>query len=166
MIESALIINVLLWTLVVLLVLTGIIGLLLPAVPGPPILFVGLLLGAWIDDFLHVSWGTLIVLGVMAALASAVDFAASALGASRFGASPRAVWGAIIGTLFGIAFGLVGILIGPFIGALLGELSAQRTLGDASRAGLGATIGLVIGAAAKLTLALAMVGTFLLMRFL
>jgi uncharacterized protein YqgC (DUF456 family) len=164
--DSALLIDVLLWTLVVLLVVAGIAGLLLPALPGPPVLFAGLLLGAWIDGFDYVSWITLTVLAVMAVLASAVDFAASALGASKFGASPRAVWGAIIGTVVGIAFGIVGILVGPFIGAVLGELSAQRSLEEASRAGLGATLGLVIGSAVKLTLALAMVGTFLLVRFL
>jgi uncharacterized protein YqgC (DUF456 family) len=164
--DSALLIDILLWALVVLLVIAGIAGLLLPALPGPPILFAGLLVGAWIDEFSYVGAITLTLLALMAALTYAVDFAASALGASRFGASPRAVWGALIGTLVGITFGLIGILVGPFIGALIGELSARRSLGEASRAGIGATLGLVIGAAIKLTLAFAMVGTFLLARFL
>ncbi len=164
--DSALIIDIALWLLVVVLVVAGIAGLLLPALPGPPVLFAGLLVGAWIDDFAYVGWITLTLLGLMAALTYAVDFAAGALGAKKFGASPRAVWGAIIGTLVGVAFGVVGILLGPFIGALIGELSARRSLGEASRAGVGATIGLVVGTALKLTLAFAMLGTFLLARFL
>ncbi len=164
--DSALLIDVLLWILVVGLVIVGVAGLLLPALPGAPLVFAGLLIGAWIDDFAYVSWGTLITLGIMAALTYAVDFAAGALGASRFGASPRAVWGAVIGGIVGIFMGLVGIIIGPFVGAVIGELSAQRSLEEAGRAGLGATLGLVIGTAIKLTLAMAMVGIFVLMRFL
>jgi uncharacterized protein len=65
----------------------------------------------------------------------------------------------------GIFFGLPGLLLGPFVGAVLGELSAQRDLASASRAGWGATIGLAIGIAAKLALGIAMVGLFLIVRF-
>lgn len=164
--DPALLIDILLWTLVLVLVAAGIAGLLLPALPGPPVLFAGLLVGAWIDDFAYVSWGTLILLGLMAVLITLVDFAASALGASRFGASRWAVWGAIIGALAGLALGPVGILLGPFAGAMVGELLAQRTLGEAGLAGVGATLGLIVGSAVKLALALAMVGIFILVRFL
>lgn len=164
--DTAMLIDIALWVLVLLLLAAGIGGLILPALPGPPVLFAGLLLAAWIDDFAYVGWGTLTVLGVMAALTYAVDFVASALGASRFGASPRAVWGAAIGGIVGIFLGLAGILIGPFVGAVLGELSNRRSLGHAGRVGVGTTIGLVVGTAIKLTLALAMVGIFLLVRFL
>ena len=164
--EPALLIDILLWILVVVLVAAGILGLLLPALPGPPVVFVALLLGAWIDDFVYVGWGTLILLAVMAAVITLEDFAAGALGASRFGASPRAAWGALIGALVGITLGPAGILLGPFVGAILGELSARRTLGQAGRAGIGATIGLIVGAAIKLGLAFTMVGVFILARFL
>jgi len=160
-----LIMEVLLWVLAVLLIMAGILGLLLPALPGPPILFAGLLVGAWIDDFAYAGWATLMLLAGMAVLTYLVDFAASALGASRFGASPRAAWGALIGALGGIAFGPAGILLGPFIGAVVGELSARRSLGDAGRAGIGATVGLIVGAAVKVSLAFTMVGIFVLARF-
>jgi len=164
--DGAVLVNVLLWMLVVALVTAGIIGLLLPALPGPPVVFVGLLLGAWIDDFAYVGWGTLTLLAVIAAAISAVDFAAGSLGASRFGASPRAAWGALVGALVGIALGPAGILVGPFLGAVVGELSARRTLSEAGRAGVGATVGLIVGAAAKLGLAFTMVGVFVLARFI
>jgi uncharacterized protein YqgC (DUF456 family) len=139
--------------------------LILPALPGAPLLFAGLLLAAWVEDFSYVGGGTLAVLGVLALLTYAVDFAASALGAKRFGASKRAVAGAAIGALVGIFFGLPGILLGPFVGAMLGELSDRRGPRDAARAGVGATLGLALGAAAKLALAFSMLGIFALARF-
>ena len=160
-----LLIQGLLWLGVVVLVVVGIAGLVLPAMPGPPLLFGGLLLAAWIEEFNFVGWVTLTVLGVLAALTYVVDFVASALGVSRFGASTRAVWGAVLGALVGLAFGPIGILLGPFVGALLGELSLQRTLSQAGRAGLGATIGLVVGTALKMAIAFAMLGVFLIVRF-
>ena len=158
-------IDVLLWLLSAILVIAGLLGLVLPALPGAPLLFAGLLVAAWIEDFSYVGGGTLTVLGVLALLTYAVDFAASAMGAKRFGASNRAVVGAAIGALVGIFFGLPGILLGPFVGAVLGELSERRGPRDAARAGVGATLGLALGAAAKLALAFSMLGIFAYYRF-
>ncbi|MEW6684105.1 MAG: DUF456 domain-containing protein [Nitrospirota bacterium] len=155
----------LLWIFATLLVAIGLLGLVLPVLPGAPILFAGLLLGAWADDFAYVGAQTLIVLGVVALLTYGVDFAATALGAKRVGASNRAIWGAVLGGLVGVIFGLPGLLLGPFVGAVAGELSAQRDLKAAGRAGLGASIGLALGAAAKLALGFGMIGVFLLARF-
>ena len=159
------IVEILLWILAVILVAAGIAGLVFPALPGAPILFVGLVVAAWAEGFQHVSTGTLIVLGVMALLMYLLDFLAGAFGARRFGASPRAIIGATIGAVVGIFFGIPGILLGPFIGAVLGELSAHSDLKTAGRAGIGATVGLALGVAAKLALALAMVGIFVIARF-
>ena len=156
---------VLTWLLAALLVIAGLAGLVLPALPGPPLLFLGLLLAAWAENFVHVGAGTLTALGVMAALAFLADLVAGAFGARRYGASGRSVVGATLGAVVGIFFGLPGLLLGPFIGAVLGELSAQRDLASASRAGWGATVGLAIGIAAKLALGIAMVGLFLVVRF-
>jgi hypothetical protein len=159
-------IDILLWLAAALLLIAGFIGLVLPAIPGAPLIFAGMLLAAWAEDFQYIGAGTLSVLALMAALSYAADFAAGALGAKRFGASRRAVIGAAIGAIAGLFFGLPGVLLGPFIGAVVGELSTRRSLGDAGRAGVGATLGLVLGAAAKIALAFAMIGTFLLMRLL
>lgn len=158
--------GLLLWALAVLLVLAGIAGLLLPALPGTPLLFAGLLAAAAAEDFAYVGSWTLVALGAMAALTYAVDFAATALGARHFGASRRAVLGAALGMFVGLFLGLVGILVGPFVGAVLGELSNRRSLPEAGRAGIGATLGIAIGAAAKLALAFSMLGIFALVRFL
>jgi hypothetical protein len=156
--------TVLLWVLAAILVVAGLVGLLLPVLPGPPLLFAGLLVAAWAEDFAYVGAWTLTALAALALLTYAVDFAATALGAKRFGASKRAVIGAALGAVVGLFFGLPGILLGPFIGAVIGELTAQRGLGEASRAGVGATLGLVLGVAAKLALAFSMLGLFALVR--
>jgi uncharacterized protein YqgC (DUF456 family) len=116
--------------------------------------------------FLYVGTGTLIALAVLAALASAVDYIAGAFGAKRFGASPRAVAGALIGGIVGLFFGLIGVVLGPFLGALIGELSLRQDLRAATRAGVGASLGLLIAAAAKIALAFTMIGLFIVMRFL
>lgn len=158
--------DLLLWAAAALLVLVGLGGLVLPAVPGAPLVFCGLLLAAWIEDFEYVGRGTLIALGALAMLTYGVDLAATALGAKRFGASPRAVAGAALGAVVGLFFGLPGILLGPFVGAVLGELSARRSPEEAARAGVGAALGLALGAAAKLALAFSMLGLFALARFL
>ena len=158
-------IDVLLWLLAAVLVLAGLVGLVLPALPGAPLLFAGLLVAAWVEDFSYVGSGTLGVLGAMALLTYAVDFVAGALGAKRFGASNRAIVGAAIGAMVGIFFGLPGILLGPFVGAVVGELTGRRGARDAARAGVGATVGLALGAAAKLALAFSMLGIFALARF-
>jgi uncharacterized protein YqgC (DUF456 family) len=159
-------IEILLWLLAFILTAAGMAGLVFPVLPGAPVLFLGLVVAAWAEGFEHVSTGTLIVLGVMAVLMYLVDFLAGAFGAKRFGASNRAIIGAALGAIVGIFFGIPGILLGPFIGAVLGELTAQSDLRAAGRAGVGATVGLALGVAAKLTLAFAMLGIFVVVRFL
>lgn len=157
--------TILLWALAAFLLVGGLAGLLLPVLPGAPLLFAGVVVAAWAEDFAYIGTGTLITVGVLAALTFAVDFVASAFGARRYGASGRAVFGATVGAVIGIFFGLVGVLIGPFIGAVIGELTVRRDLNAAGRAGIGATIGLAIGTAAKLALGFAIIGVALVMRF-
>lgn len=157
--------TILLWVLAVALVIAGIAGLVFPALPGAPVLFGGLLLAAWIENFAYIGLKTLVVLGVLAVLSYVIDFLAGAFGAKRFGASPRALWGAALGGVAGIFFGLPGVLLGPFVGAAIGELSMLRSIVQAGRAGVGATLGLMLGVALKLALAMSMLGIFIVVRF-
>jgi hypothetical protein len=157
--------NLVYWPLAFILVAVGLAGLLLPAIPGAPLLFLGLLVAAWTEDFMYAGVRTLAILAVLALLTYGVDLWATMFGAKRFGASKRAVIGALIGFVVGIFLGFPGVIFGPFIGAVIGELLAQRSLQQAARAGFGATIGLVLGAALKLALALAMIGIFIVARF-
>lgn len=150
------------YAIAVILVLVGIAGTILPALPGLPLVFAGMLLGAWAGDFAYIGVPTLVVLGVLTALSLVVDFWATALGAKRVGASGKAVTGAVIGTFVGIFFGPIGLFAGPFIGALAGELLHGRDVGQATRVGFGTWLGVVFGTVLKLALAFTMVGLFVL----
>jgi len=142
------------------LILTGIAGTIVPALPGVPLVFAGMLLAAWADHFQHIGAFTLTILGVLCALALLIDFAASLLGAKRVGASTRALWGALLGTFVGLFFGLPGLLLGPFLGAVTGELTTGRELAQATRVGIGTWLGLLFGTLAKLALCFTMLGVF------
>ena len=153
------------WLLATALVVTGLFGLVLPALPGAPLIFLGLPLAAWAEGFQYVGLWTVIALAIIALLTYGIDLWATMFGAKKFGASKRAVVGALIGAVAGLFLGLPGVLFGPFIGAVIGELSARPDLQQATRSGVGVTIGLVLGAALKLALALAMIGIFVVVRF-
>ena len=150
----------LLWVLAAVLVVVGLVGTLLPMLPGVALVFLGLVVAAWAEGFQQVGWFTLVILGLLTLLAYALDLAATALGTRRVGASRRAVWGAGLGTLVGLFFGLPGLLVGPFAGAVLGEYTVQRRLGPAGVAGAGAWLGFALGVAAKIALAFTMLGIF------
>ncbi len=157
---------ILFWLLAGLLILVGLAGLILPVLPGIPLVYAGLFLLAWAEDFVYVGWVTLSVLGLMTLLSYGIDFLATAMGARKYGASPRAVAGAAVGTLLGVFFGLGGIILGPFLGAMAGEFSRRATLKTATQAGLGATLGLFFGALLKIALAFTMLGVFVVDRLL
>ena len=154
------------WVLAIALIVVGVIGTFLPVLPGAALVFGGMLLAAWIDDFQRIGWITLTILGVLTLLVFVVDLVASLMGAKRVGASRLAIVGAAIGTVVGLFFGLVGIIIAPFVGAVAGELIARGQLAPAARVGFGTWIGLLVGALAKLALVLAMVGVFLTSYFI
>lgn len=158
--------SLILWIISAIFTVTGLSGLALPIMPGAPILFLGLLFGAWAEDFHYIGVWTLLILGGMAALTYVVEFAASILGVKKFGGSRRAMTGAVLGGIVGVFLGIPGILLGPFVGAVIGELSLQRSLDQASRAGFGTVVGLAIGVAGKLAIGIAMIGLFLMMRLL
>lgn len=153
------------YVLAVLLVLVGIAGTILPALPGLPLVFAGMLLAAWAGDFQQVGVPMLVVLGLLTVFSLAVDFWATALGAKRVGASRLAIVGAMVGTVAGLFFGPIGLLMGPFAGAIGGELIHRRSLqkqdlGLAAKIGVGTWFGILFGAVLKLALAFTMLGLF------
>ncbi len=158
--------TILFWTLAAALVLVGLAGIVIPALPGHILIFAGLVLAAWADGFARVGVATLAVIGVIGALSYGVDFAATALGAKHLGASKRAMVGAALGTVLGLFLGLPGLIVGPFVGAVLGELSANRDWRRAGKAGIAAWIGFAIGTAVKVGIAFAMIGIFAAAMFL
>jgi hypothetical protein len=156
---------VIFWILSIICLGAGFVGLLLPVLPGPPLLIAGFVLGAWAEDFQYISWGSLSVLIVLSLSMYLVDFLSTLLGAKKYGASNRALIGATIGGGIGIFFGFLGIIVGPFIGAVIGELSVQGDALQAGRSGIGTTLGLVISVAAKLAIAFSMILGFIFIRF-
>lgn len=153
------------YALAVILVLVGIAGVILPVLPGLPLVFAGMLLAAWAGDFQQIGWVTLVVLGLLTLFSVGVDFFATLVGAKRVGASKKALWGAVLGTFAGLFFGPIGLFAGPFVGALLGELWHGREIGQAAKVGLGTWLGILLGAVLKLGLAFAMLGLFALAWF-
>ncbi|MBJ6982955.1 DUF456 domain-containing protein [Luteimonas sp. MC1572] len=158
--------QVLYYVLAAILVVAGVIGTILPALPGLPLVFAGMLLAAWAGGFEQIGVVTLAVLGVLTLLSLLIDFWATALGAKRVGASGKAIVGAIIGTFVGVFFGPVGLFAGPFLGALAGELLHGRDVGQAARVGFGTWLGIVFAIVLKLALAFAMLGLFAFAWFL
>lgn len=143
------------------LILVGIAGTILPALPGVPIVFAGMWLAAWVDDYALIGAGTLVLLGILAGLAVLLDFVAGILGARRVAATGRALWGATVGTVVGLFFGLLGLLFGPFIGALIGEASAGGSITRSTHVGVATWVGLLFGTIAKIALSFTMLGIFI-----
>jgi uncharacterized protein YqgC (DUF456 family) len=156
----------LLYILAAVLIVVGLLGTILPARPGLPLVFGGMLLAAWNDGFERVQIWVLVILAVLTLLSFLVDFMATAMGAKKVGASRMAVAGAMIGMVAGLFMGLIGVFIAPFIGAAIGEMLHQRKLdragvGQAAKVGLGTWFGIVLGIVLKLGLAFTMLGIFI-----
>jgi uncharacterized protein YqgC (DUF456 family) len=149
-----------LWVLAVALIVVGVIGTVLPALPGAILVFAGVALAAWIDDFARISAWTVGVLGVLTVVAWAIDYVAAAAGAKKAGASRQAIVGAAIGTIVGIFTGLVGLIFMPLVGAAIGEFVAQRDALRAGRVGVATWLGMLAGTVAKVAIVFLMVGIF------
>ncbi len=153
-------VEVLWWVLALLLVGVGLAGSVLPALPGVPLVFAGLLVAAWAGNFEQVGAFPLVVLGLLTLLSFGIDLAATAMGAKRVGATKLAVLGAALGTFAGIFLGLPGLILGPFVGAVAGELISHGQVQQATRAGIATWMGLLFGTLAKLALVFTMLGLF------
>ncbi|MCO5118065.1 MAG: DUF456 domain-containing protein [Burkholderiaceae bacterium] len=152
--------TILAWIGVVALIVVGVLGAVVPILPGAVFVFAGIALGAWIDDFTRVSGTVVIIAAVLMALAWIVDYLSAMLGAQRVGASRQAVIGALIGTVAGVFTGLVGVLFLPLVGAAVGEFIAVRDVPRAGTVGVATWIGMIVGIAVKLALSFMMIGLF------
>ncbi|MEP6881424.1 MAG: DUF456 domain-containing protein [Dokdonella sp.] len=153
--------QIILYIVAALLIIIGTIGTILPALPGVPIVYLGMVLAAWAGDFSHIGWPTLTILGVLTVLAIIVDLLASVLGAKRVGASGWALFGAAAGTVIGLFLGIIGLILGPFVGAVVGELIAGSTLRRSTHVGIGAWLGFIFGTLARIALCFTMIGVFI-----
>ncbi len=149
-----------LWILCAALILVGLAGTVLPILPGTILVWGGIVLGAWIDDFTRVSMTTVVVVSVLAVLAWGLDYVAGLMGAKKAGASKQALIGAAAGTVLGLFMGLIGVLFMPLVGAAVGEYLAQKDQTRAVKVGVATWIGIMVGLIAKVVLAFIMVGIF------
>ena len=132
-----------------LLMAVGIIGCIVPGLPGTPLAYAGLWI-AQITERVDFSWQTLLVWGIVTVVISVLDYVVPAWGTKQFGGTKWGVWGSMIGVFAGLAFGPVGVIVGPLAGAVIGELLGGKEMMAALRAGWGSFVGLLFGTILKL----------------
>lgn len=134
----------------IVMMIAGILGGVLPVLPGPPISYIGLLLLHFTERY-QFSSRFLAVWAVITVLVYVLDYVIPIWGTKRYGGSKRGVWGSIIGLIVGLFFfPPFGIIIGPFAGAVLGELSSGKDSNSALRSGFGSFVGFLTGTLLKL----------------
>jgi len=153
--------HTLLWMLSVALIVVGVAGTVLPALPGTLFVLGGIVLAAWIDDFTRVGPVSVTVVTVLALLAWVLDYVAGLLGARKAGASKLAIVGAALGTVAGLFMGLIGVFFMPLVGAAIGEYIAQRDHARAAHVGIATWLGIMAGMVAKVVIAFMMIGVFI-----
>lgn len=131
------------------LIIVGLIGCIVPIIPGPPISFLGLLCLNY-TQWGPVSSNLLWITATLAAVVTVLDYIVPIIGTKKFGGSKAGIWGATIGLFVGMFLGPIGIIFGPFAGAFLGEISQKKPTNDALKAALGSFIGLLLGVGFKL----------------
>lgn len=138
----------------------GLVGAVVPVLPGTPLIFAGALVHAVATDFQTLGVGRLAILALLAVVASVLEHLAGALGARKFGGGRGAVLGAVIGTVVGVAFPPFGLLVGPIAGAIIGELMRTRAFGSSVRTDMGTALGMIAGVLMHLALAVVMIALF------
>ncbi len=142
----------------ILLFIAGLVGTILPILPGSILIYGGMLLYGLMTGFAKLDLYFFLIQAVVLILTFLIDYWASVYGTKKFGGSKQASWGAIIGTIVGIfIFGPLGIIIGPFLGAVIGEFLRGGAIEQAVRVGVGTILGVLGGTVLKLIAELAMI---------
>lgn len=129
--------------------LIGLIGCIVPGLPGTPIAYIGLWI-AQASEKIHFSWQFLLIWGIVVVLISVLDYVVPAWGTKHYGGTKWGVWGSTIGVFVGLFFGAMGVIFGPLVGAVIGELISGKQLNDALKAGWGSFVGILFGTILKL----------------
>lgn len=142
--------DILLITLAILCLLMGVIGCVLPMLPGPPIAYAGLLLLHFTDKVQYTTTQLLVWLLIVVCI-QVLDYFTPMLGSKYTGGSRGGSIGCVVGTVIGLFFAPWGIIIGPFLGAVIGEVLSNKKLSQAIKSGLGSLLGFLLGTVLKLT---------------
>ena len=132
-----------------LLMLIGVIGCIVPGLPGTPIAYLGLWI-AQATERVDFSWQFLLVWGIVMVVVSVLDYVVPACGTKHYGGTKYGVWGSTIGVFVGLFFGAAGVILGPLVGAVLGEMLSGKALSEALKAGWGSFVGILFGTVIKL----------------
>ena len=127
----------------------GIVGCIIPGLPGVPVAYVGLWI-AQATNKIDFSWQMLLIWGIVTVVVSVLDYVVPAWGTKKYGGTKYGVWGSTIGVFVGLFFGAVGVILGPLVGAILGEMISGKQFNEALRAGWGSFIGILAGTVLKL----------------
>lgn len=150
------------WTITLLLMVLGLVGTVVPLLPGTTIILAAAILHrVMLGEAQSVGWWTIGVLTTLTVVSYALDFMSGALGAKWFGATRWGAFGGILGAIVGLFFGIIGIFVGPLIGVLLGELLGGKGLLPAGKSTWGTLLGTTAGIVARLIIAVLMIGLFL-----
>ena len=141
--------DVVLLILAFFMMLIGLIGCIVPGLPGTPIAYIGLWI-AQATEKIHFSWQFLLIWGIVVVIISVLDYVVPAWGTKHYGGTKWGVWGSTIGVFVGLFFGAMGVILGPLVGAVIGELISGKQLNDALKAGWGSFVGILFGTILKL----------------
>lgn len=143
--------DIILIVLSIICLLTGFLGCVLPALPGPPVSYVGLLLLHFTDRVQFSTFQLLVWLGLVA-LSLLLDYLIPMWGSKYSGGTKWGSWGAFAGSIIGLFFLPYGLLLGPFLGAMIGELLGDKGLSVALKSGIGSLLGFLFGTILKVIL--------------
>ncbi len=154
--------TVLIIILIVALIVTGLIGTIVPMLPGAPLILVGMVIYAIWDRFEHMSVWTFVILLILALFLTVIDYVSHYIGAKAYKASQTALICSAIGGIIGLLTGnVVGFIFGPLIGAVIGELIDSQDLRKSLKTGTGVFIGFISGTLVKFVIAVIMVVIFI-----
>lgn len=151
------------WFLAIVMMAIGLIGTVLPVVPGTTIILgAAVLHRVMVGPERGMGWWALAALVALTLASYGLDFLSGYFGAKYFGATRWGVAGAVVGGIIGIFTGFITLLVLPIVGAIAGELIAGKRLINAGKAGWGTLLGNLAGMTGKLAIGLAMIVLFLL----
>jgi len=135
--------------------LIGTAGTLLPFIPGIPLMFIAILTYGIFDNWMHFSPSFVIVVGIITFFTFFLDYFAASWGVKKLGAGKKGIWGGILGSIGGILFfGPIGLFLGSFLGVVVGELLAGKIFSQALKISFGNFLGLLGSTLLQLTFAL------------